>query len=472
MCGYKCVGTRHIFLLSDTAVHRDSFSLSTTRQSSPEQSVASYLLPDVNMTNLMLSNFANSSMGGFNADKIETGGVYVTSELDSIRETILETMNDSQFRILTPSFILVCILLVLGVPGNAIALLVYITKMKRSTASYFIITLAFSDLINCAVSLPVELYLISHFWTFDIPWLCKFSRFLTAAMNNTSSFVLAAIAVERFRSICLPLKPRISSACCKCICVTLMVCASLTAVPMIFGYGTFTYKVQSFNQTVEAKTCLIDDSVINSSYPNILLLIFFTGHVAIFIILAVLYTCIARKLITGTKFSQSGTTPKNVLIQRQNSAYSITSFSMTKESRTTSVRLLSVDNESQSTIGKGKLIRSTSSQSNIEFNLSRKHGGHTVRTKRLTCMLFLVTSVFEISFIPYLVIVCMRNQQPNLYDSLSFPNKMAYQFFLRSYLINCAMNPIIYCFYNQNFRHGVKRLFYGIKDSIFSKFTH
>ncbi|XP_060581295.1 cholecystokinin receptor type A-like [Ruditapes philippinarum] len=446
------------------AISPEGIYLTASEKSTLDRS-SEYLVSRVNLTNIMLGNLANSTAGSFQMNNNGNAGNGATSEFDIMSDSILATMNDSQFRILTPSFILVCVLIALGVPGNAIALLVYITKMKRSTASYFIITLAFSDLINCLISLPVELYLITNFWTFDIPWLCKLSRFLTAAMNNTSSFVLAAIAVERFRSICLPLKPRISSTCCKCICVSLMFCACLTAVPMIFGYGTFTYTLVAYNVTVEAKTCLVDDEVLNTSYPNILLMIFFVGHIIIFIILAVLYTCIAKKLISGTKFSQPETTSKNVLLQRQNSAYSITSF--TKESRT-SVRLLSMESE-HSSYGKHKLIRSTSSQSNIEFNLSRKHGGHHVRTKRLTCMLFLVTSVFEISFIPYLVIVCIRNQHPDLYQSLSFPNKMAYQFFLRSYLINCAMNPVIYCFYNQNFRHGVKRLFNGIKDSIKNK---
>ena len=206
-----------------------------------------YMVSRVNMTNMMLSNLANSTSGRLQINSNEIGGQSVTSEFDITSESILATMNDSQFRILTPSFILVCVLIALGVPGNAIALLVYIMKMKRSTASYFIITLAFSDLINCLISLPVELYLITNFWTFDIPWLCKFSRFITAAMNNTSSFVLAAIAVERFRSICLPLKPRISSMCCKMICVSLMTCAILTAVPMIFGYRTYTYELVAYN---------------------------------------------------------------------------------------------------------------------------------------------------------------------------------------------------------------------------------
>ncbi|KAL4217665.1 hypothetical protein ACF0H5_022407 [Mactra antiquata] len=375
-------------------------------------------------------------------------------------DELMDIVNKTQFQILTPSLILVCVLMIIGIPGNLIALLVYLTKMKRNAASYFIITLAISDLINCTINLPVEIVLITNFTTFDIPWLCKFTRFLTAAMNNTSSFILAAIAVERFRSICRPLKPRMSSILTKSICVALTTCAILSAVPMIWGYGTATYTYSIYNVTVIIKTCLIDDAVKDTSYPNMLLIIFFVGHIVIFIILAVLYGCIAKKLLSGTKFSNSDLGGKGIFLQRQSSSYSIASFTM--QSRT-SLRNLSTDSE-QPLNGKRKLLRSTSSQSNIEYNLTRKHGGHNVRTKRLTFMLFLVTSVFEISFIPYLVIVCLRNHNPLYYDTLSVSHKMAFQFFLRSYLINCALNPVIYCFYNQNFRHGVKRLFYSIKE--------
>lgn len=387
--------------------------------------------------------------------------IYVTGSLTS--DDIIRMMNESQFRILTPSLMLVTVLMILGVPGNLIAVLVYITKMKRSTSGYFIITLALSDLMNCIISLPIEVVLITNFWSFDVPWLCKLSRFHTAAMNNTSSFILAAIAVERFRSICLPLKPRISNLFAKVICACVVCCAICTAVPMIIGFGTYTLKATLNNVTAYAKTCLVDDAVLNTNYSLALTIYFFTGHMIVFLILAVLYTCIGRKLMTGkNKFQNGDISYKNGLLHRQNSGYSLTSFTMRS---TISVRHHSSDGDAPPRT-KRALLRSISSQSNLELNLARRHGGHSFRTKRLTCMLFLVTSVFEISFIPYLVIVSIRSRHPGHYESLSVPSKMAYQFFLRFYLINCAVNPIIYCFYNQNFRHGVKRLFRGMKDGV------
>jgi len=368
---------------------------------------------------------------------------------------IIAEMNKHQLEILAPSLGLVIMMFILGVPGNLIAVLVYLLKMKRSTAGYFIITLAISDLINSVFSLPIEIFLIVNFWSFDIAWLCKLSRFLTAAMNNTSSFILVAIAFERFRSICLPLRPRISKKCAQWTCIIVSSTAVCSAIPMVFGYGTFTYKVTFGNTVALAKTCLIDDSVLNTSYPTVLLIYFFIGHILVFLILTILYIFIARKLFNNASFY----TDKKCLnpgISKVRSSSSGSSLSNVNDKATTTI---STRREIELSKSKQTLLRSISSQSNLELQTTRKHGGQAYRTKRLTCMLFLVTSVFEISFIPYLVIVSIRSQHPDYYTSLSTPGKMTYQLLLRSYFINCAANPVIYCFYNQNFRHGVKRLF-------------
>ena len=370
-------------------------------------------------------------------------------------EGIIAEMNKNQLEILAPSLFLVLILLFIGVPGNLIAVLVYLLKMKRSTAGYFIITLAISDLINAVFSLPIEISLIINFWSFDIAWLCKMSRCLTAAMNNTSSFILVAIAFERFRSICLPLRPRISKTCAKWTCVVVSSTAVCSAIPMVFGYGTFTYKVTLGNVVALAKTCLIDDSVVNTSYPIALLIYFFIGHVLVFLILTLLYIFIARNLC---KKSSSFNKDRSCINQSASKQLSSSSGSLTSTFNDRESSSKRPTRNLEVRISKQTLLHSISSQSNLKIQTARKHGGQAYRTKRLTCMLFLVTSVFEISFIPYLVIVSIRSRHPDYYASLSTPGKMAYQLLLRSYFINCAVNPIIYCFYNQNFRHGVKRL--------------
>ncbi|XP_052274131.1 cholecystokinin receptor type A-like [Dreissena polymorpha] len=394
---------------------------------------------------------------------VTTGNVSLDEEI--ISRAFLKDLNSTQFHILVPSLVLVVVLMVLGIPGNLIALMVYATKMKRSTAAYFIITLAMSDLINCCISLPIEIALISQFWTFDHPVVCKFSRFLTAAMNNTSSFILAAIAYDRFRSICLPLKPRISTLKAKVICIIITLCAVCSAIPMFIGYGTFTYRFQQDEVTIYGKTCLVDDNVVQTNIPFIILIYFFTGHLTVFFILVVLYSCIGYSLTRGSNFLRNEIVLKKGLLQRNNSTYSMTSFivQFTTPSRNMSLES-DMNNYCKTNI---KLNRSMSTLSSHEMSLTRRHGGAAFRTKRMTCMLFLVTSVFEISFIPYLVIVSIRQYDPGFEAGLNNAGKMAFNFFLRFYLINSAVNPVIYCFYNQNFRHGVKRLYRSISNRVY-----
>jgi len=224
-------------------------------------------------------------------------------------------MNDSQRTILLPSLVLVCVLLLLEVPENVLAVLVYAFKINQSISSYFIMTLATSDLINCAISLPVETALILNFWSFDWPILCTFSRYISAAMNNTSSFTLAAIAVERFRSICLPLKRKFSNLRAKVTFAVIELIASCSAIRMTICYGSFTHYQTVQNVTAVGKTCLVYDAVVQTDYLIIVLIYHFTGHLLVFLILAILYACIAYRLIKGIEFVNN----KNSQLQRQGS---------------------------------------------------------------------------------------------------------------------------------------------------------
>ena len=138
------------------------------------------------------------------------------------------------------------------------------------------------------------------------------------------------------------------------------------------------------------------------------------------------------------------------LLKRKPSSFSVVSYSVKSNG------LVTPSNEKETALNEFK--SSVSSISTFHNYVTRRHGGHRFRTKRLTCM-FLMTSAFEISFIPYLTIVSIRSRNPALYNSLAITGKMAYQFYLRFYLINMSFTPIIYCFYYQNFRHCVNLLF-------------
>lgn len=87
---------------------------------------------------------------------------------------------------------------------------------------------------------------------------------------------------------------------------------------------------------------------------------------------------------------------------------------------------------------------------------------HCVRLKirigKSTLMLFLITLVYIISFLPYYALAIIR-QNKGFESQLSTAGYMAFHLFLRSYQLSSAINPIIYSFCNSQFRTFVRGVF-------------
>ena len=76
----------------------------------------------------------------------------------------------------------------------------------------------------------------------------------------------------------------------------------------------------------------------------------------------------------------------------------------------------------------------------------------TIRIGKSTFMLFLVTLVYIVSFLPFYILAIIRQTNESFIQQLSPANLMAYQVFLRTYLLSSAINPVIYSFCNAQFR--------------------
>ena len=69
-----------------------------------------------------------------------------------------------------------------------------------------------------------------------------------------------------------------------------------------------------------------------------------------------------------------------------------------------------------------------------------------------TFMLFLITLVYIISFLPYYTLAIIRQSNEKFSTQLSDAGFMTYHVFLRSYQLSSAINPVIYSFCNAQFR--------------------
>lgn len=86
----------------------------------------------------------------------------------------------------------------------------------------------------------------------------------------------------------------------------------------------------------------------------------------------------------------------------------------------------------------------------------------TVRIGRSTLMLFLITIAYVVSFLPFYIIVIIRQSNIGFVSRMSKGGLMAYHVFLRSYLLSSAVNPFIYSFCNAQFREYCKDAFTSV----------
>jgi uncharacterized membrane protein SpoIIM required for sporulation len=73
---------------------------------------------------------------------------------------------------------------------------------------------------------------------------------------------------------------------------------------------------------------------------------------------------------------------------------------------------------------------------------SKKH----IRTIRITTMLFIITVIFVISFLPYLIISILNGMDNHFWNDMSTGELVIINLLMRTYFINNMVNPIVYWF--------------------------
>ena len=90
----------------------------------------------------------------------------------------------------------------------------------------------------------------------------------------------------------------------------------------------------------------------------------------------------------------------------------------------------------------------------------KKRRGASVRKipSSTTFMMFILTAIFVVNYLPHLIIISLRAVSDDLQKGLTGWTLNAYNIGLRSYFMNCAVNSLVYGFCSARFRQECRAL--------------
>ncbi|XP_046574614.1 LOW QUALITY PROTEIN: uncharacterized protein LOC124282627 [Haliotis rubra] len=397
--------------------------------------------------------------------------------------------NEFALQVLVAILFLV-VLMLTGLLGNTLVFYVYAFKFKHSTTRCYILALAVFDLISCVISIPVEITDMRFNYTFGQYGFCKIMRVFVTFSSMSSGAVLVAVAVDRYKKICRPFKRQTTPFVAK---VAIMICSLVSfilSLPAAILYGSRT--VTTDDVLVNGSDCSTADEYIKTPYPLIYNGVQFIVFISSTLTLVVLYSLIWRQVVRQQTFRRSVRAQQN---RGRTLKIVVTQGNQSSETNNTSDDFLSSSTEGDA----NKAIKDTGcprhSGTAMELTINPKlkeRGCSSAMTpksttlsagtkskglkssstntssprqkgQKTTFMLFLITLVFVLSFLPHLGLMATRAANKHVFDDLRGAAMTAYNLFLRSYFINSASNPIVYSFCNEHFRRELYCLWRKMK---------
>lgn len=217
-------------------------------------------------------------------------------------EYLLWISNERQYELNRPTLIIYIISIILGLTGNSLVVYVFGFRFEKSTANFFVTSLAVFDTLTCFLLVFETLDLRFPMYSGNYPAICKTVRFFEVFCTSCSSILLACIAFDRYYKICKPFK-HISIRKVKKI-LALTVCFTLVlSWPIALFHGTETIVMS--NAVVTGKDCADDDNLKGSLYSALYFFLLLVITVCFILAVIVLYCCVYWAIIKW-KFSTVG----------------------------------------------------------------------------------------------------------------------------------------------------------------------
>ena len=318
--------------------------------------------------------------------------------------------------VLLPSTIFLCTILCTGIIGNSTVLILYCTKAmgKLTEPRYFIPVLAFYDLLACISSLTFVITETFIWLNYSDMILCKvvILVFLNAAGSSTS--ILVVIAVQRYIKICRPHSKQMTLSW-RRIALTLVIIANIVYyIPAGFFCGIENYEFVYKNTSISIKKCVVvreNSGVLGVVYHAIMT----TVLTCYAVFTTVFYLPIAYTIFRNFYTQQKYRINKN------------------KKHFPAAARVSAVSSKDISS----------------QVVVSRKY---EKAKSNFTRMFLTIITVYLLSYAPSCVVIVYQSVDTRFWISRPFSDLALWFILAHCYVINHAVNPLIYVYFDTNMR--------------------
>ncbi|KAH3817637.1 neuropeptide FF receptor 2-like [Dreissena polymorpha] len=365
---------------------------------------------------------------------------------------LIQALNDKMAHLMVPATVYISVLMVFGLVGNLMVCYYYGVKTKLTTNTFFIVVLAFYDIIVCTISMPTEIADIELYYTFANSIACKMLRFVTYFAEIGSVFTLVAIAIDRFKKICRLTKPQMGIRTAKFVSLGISGIAFMLSWPSLVIYGSIQVPIQNtYGLHLMGLDCTSTKDVNYQKYVWVFNGLHFILFVVFLVVLIVLYSIIGHKIFSHKK---------RLLKYKPNKKRTQSSIEVETSLSDCSKKADDTINANEEGVTKPKIAtQSIVTSINPQSTVSKKSAkaknalGIDSEAVKITVAMMIVTIVFIASFLPHLSLIVWRVvKRQHEAEFLSDPGLVWFKIGSRSWLLNCSLNPWIYGIFNSNFR--------------------
>ena len=157
----------------------------------------------------------------------------------------LSSTTSNPFAYNTPEKVIIilanALIFCLAIPANSIVIIVISTVQNaRTPTSTFLLNLCVADIIMALLYIPfitVDLYAVGY-WVFG-DFMCKLVSFAYYLATYSSILILTAISVERYISVCISRRLRLTAKKAFATTLVLWTCAACVALPLFVVKESF-----------------------------------------------------------------------------------------------------------------------------------------------------------------------------------------------------------------------------------------